>query len=71
MRIIEVTCCERCPYFELTSGYYRVWVCRHQQFPKRYKNGRIKKDGSYPKYAGKRVANGCPLKRSGNDKPKS
>lgn len=69
MRVIEIECCGRCPNFSQTEGYNRVWVCRHPEFrggindPRRKGNinGRINKDGQYPKFATHRVASGCPL----------
>ncbi|EKD22576.1 MAG: hypothetical protein ACD_84C00042G0004 [uncultured bacterium] len=70
IRIIEVSCCAECPYFQQTRGANMVWVCRHNSFrggindPRRKANlsGRVKADGSYPKLADKKVAAGCPLK---------
>jgi len=63
MRIIEVPCCEKCPYFKQTNGFYRVWVCRNVSFQSPNINNKFKKDGSYPKFANKRVAAGCPLSK--------
>lgn len=70
MRIIEIKACIVCPYLNQTNGYHRVWRCTHLQFrggindPRRKENiiGKLKKDGSLPKVAHKRVASGCPLK---------
>ena len=70
MRIIEIKSCIECPYLNQTNGYHRIWICLHRNFrggindPRRKNNihGQLKKDGSFPKVAYKRVVSGCPLK---------
>jgi hypothetical protein len=69
MRVIKVKSCSKCPYFEETSGYYQVWVCRHRMFrgghnDPRNINGKILASGGYPKDASIRVAKGCPLEKA-------
>lgn len=71
MRVLRIKCCAECPYFQQTNGFYRVWVCRHNNFrgginSERRKNnisGKILKSGLYPIDASKRVAKGCPLEK--------
>lgn len=75
---IEITRCMGCPYFKVSEGYRTVWYCDHRDFlggvrdPRRKDNviGRINKDGSYPKYANRRVALGCPLPVKAEEKVK-
>jgi hypothetical protein len=71
MRVLHIKSCSVCPYFEQTNGYNKVWVCRHRQFrggindPRRKNDpwGKLLKTGGYPRYVGKRVADGCPLEK--------